>query len=89
MNPTNNLPAVYYNNTIYQNTKQISIAFQASAYISYAILGIGLICDKIVGVELFGVLQLAYLSMSNLKYVQPLLPPLMNMLLVNGYNPTV
>lgn len=46
-------------------------------------------CDKVIGVELFGVLQLAYLSVSDLNSVQPLLSPLMNMSIVNGYNPEI
>jgi hypothetical protein len=45
-----------------------------------------MVCDKVIGVELFGVLQLAYLSTSDLNSVQPLLSPLMNMSIVNGYN---
>ena len=89
MVPTNNLPAVYYQNETYQEVKKMDYAFKGSVYASYGVLTIGLFVDKVVGVELFGVLQFAYISVSNLNYVQPLLSPLMNFSMVNGYNPQI
>jgi hypothetical protein len=48
---------------------------------------LGMFCDKVIGVELLGVLQLAHLSVSDLNGVHPLLSPLMDLSKVNGYNP--
>ena len=60
--------------------------YKGAVYASYAVLFLGMACDKVIGVELFGVLQLAYLATSDLNSVQPLLSPLMNMSIVNGFN---
>lgn len=60
--------------------------YNAAVYASYGLLAVGMVCDKVIGVELFGVLQLAHLATSNLNSVQPLLAPLMNLSIVNGYN---
>lgn len=61
-------------------------AYQAAVYSSYGVLFLGLFCDKVIGVELFGVMQVAFLSLSDMNSVQPLLAPLMNFSIVNGYN---
>lgn len=60
--------------------------YKGAVYASYAVLFLGIACDKVIGVELFGVLQLAHLTTSDLNSVQPLLSPLMNMSIVNGFN---
>lgn len=54
--------------------------------IAYGVTAIGMACDKVIGVELFGVWQVAHLSLSNIDRVQPLLEPLMSLGLVNGIN---
>jgi len=41
---------------------------------------------KIIGLELFGVLQLAYFSVGSIDSVNVLLSPLMNMKGLNGYS---
>jgi hypothetical protein len=63
--------------------------YQAAVYTSYGLFFLSVFCDKVIGVELFGVLQLAYLCVSDLNNVQPLLSPLMNMSIVNGFNPSI
>ena len=41
---------------------------------------------KVVGLELFGVLQLAHLSVGSMDNVNPLLTPLMDMKSVHGFS---
>lgn len=89
VDPTNNLPAIVYNSDTYQQADTMKKVYDAAVYTSYGLFALGLLCDKVIGVELFGVLQLAYLCVSDLNNVQPLLSPLMNMSIVNGYNPSV
>lgn len=86
MDPSNNIPAVYYDNSTYEEVKKMDQAYKGAVYASYGVLFFGLLTDKVIGVELFGLLQLSYLSVSNLNYVQPLLSPLMNLSIVNGIN---
>lgn len=89
IDPTNNLPALYYNESVYENVKHMEKTYQAAVYSSYGILVLGMLCDKVIGVELFGVLQVAFLSLSDLDKIQPLLAPLMDLTIVNGYNTEV
>lgn len=62
--PTNNLPAVVYDNTTYLKQETIEKLYQAMYYGSYGIMAVGLTCDKIIGIELMGLLQLAHLATS-------------------------
>lgn len=43
-------------------------------------------CNKIIGIELFGVWQVAFFSVSNIDNIQPLLSPLLEFASLNGYN---
>lgn len=53
---------------------------------SYATLILTMLPGKIIGLELFGVLQLAYFSIGSIDSVNVLLSPLMNMKGLNGYS---
>lgn len=52
-------------------------------------MGLGLLTDKVIGIELFGVLQLAHLVIADMTFVMPQLSPLMNLSMVNGFNPSL
>lgn len=54
--------------------------------ISYVTMLFSLLNCKIIGLELFGVLQLAYFSISNHDFVNIYLGPLKYMKLSNGFN---
>jgi hypothetical protein len=56
------------------------------AAVSYFILFFSLISLKIVGLELFGVLQLAYFSLASHDKVNLYLEPLLKWKYLNGYN---
>jgi hypothetical protein len=45
-----------------------------------------LVSVKIVGLELFGVLQLAYFNLADNEYVNLYLSPLLNWKFLNGFN---
>lgn len=53
---------------------------------SYAIMIVSLASVKIVGLELFGVLQLAYFNLADNDYVNLYLSPLLDWRYLNGYN---
>ncbi len=46
----------------------------------------GFLCDKVIGVELFGVWQTLFFSLGNIDKVQPLLYPVLDLKTVNGIN---
>ena len=54
--------------------------------ISYGLLFVSVLPGKIVGLEMFGVLQLAFITLANVDQVNLLLSPLMKMKGLNGYN---
>jgi hypothetical protein len=54
--------------------------------LSYIVLFVSAIPCKIVGLELFGVLQLAYFVLAQSNFVNALLTPYMKMSSVNGLN---
>ncbi len=86
METDNNQPLTYYDEDTYKKQEQYDAAYKTGVGLSYAVLFIGMFCDKVNGVEIFGVWQVAFLSLSTINKVQPLLSPLMNLGLVNGLN---
>lgn len=64
-------------------------SFKVLEIASYATLFLTMIPGKIIGLELFGVLQLAYFSLGSIDSVNVLLSPLMNMKELNGYSKPV
>lgn len=89
LNSDDNLPLTYYNESVYEKEQQYDKAYKAGVGIAYGVLGVGLLCDKVNGVELFGVWQVAFLSLSTINHVQPFLAPLMKLGIVNGINSMV
>ena len=61
-------------------------AATAVEYASYGTLAISMLPCKIVGLELFGVLQMAHINVGNMDNVNTLLTPLMGMKGVHGYS---
>ena len=57
--------------------------------ISYATLFASLLSCKIVGLELFGVLQLAYFDLAEHDFLNVYLAPLVSFRSTNGYNKKV
>lgn len=83
--PDNNVPALYCQEETcaYRNSTDTLILY--GSYASYGVLILSLIPCKIVGLELFGVLQLAYFSLGSVDEINVLLSPLMGMGYLNGY----
>lgn len=77
--PQNNLAANFYDEDTYKGNEILT-------YVSYGIIGlgystflIGLYSSKLVVTEMFGVLQLSYVSLLLLDYGDPLLSTLVNL----------
>lgn len=69
-----------------QKLEPIQKVTEAMEYVSYILLAFAIVCAKIVGVELFAVLQLAHLSLAEHEIINLYLTPLMKWYSVNGYN---
>lgn len=80
------MPISHYDEATYEKQQFYDKTYQAGVYSSYGTMALGLVCDKVNGIELFGMWQVAFLSLSNINKVQPLLEPLMKLPIVNGIN---
>ena len=47
---------------------------------------LGFLTNKIIGLEMMGVLQIAFFVLADVNLVNPLLAPLLYMKTVNGFN---
>ena len=59
---------------------------KSAQIISYAILIVSILSCKIVGLELFGVLQLSYFTLSSHSFLNVYLAPLTKFKTFNGLN---
>lgn len=86
LTPTNNILLIYYNSSVCENKKALQSVTTAVEYASYGTLALSMLPCKIVGLELFGVLQMAHLNVGNMDNVNTLMAPLMGMKGVHGYS---
>lgn len=67
----------------------MQVLTNAVEYISYGVLALSAVPCKIVGLELFGVLQLAHINVGNLDNVNMLITPLMGLKGVHGFTANI
>jgi hypothetical protein len=84
--PANNIPAVYCPDATCKGIAAVQSFAKAEEAISYIGLLLSTVSCKIIGLEMFGVLQLSYFSLSNYDYVPPALIGLLQRKEVNGLN---
>lgn len=86
LTPTNNIALIYYKPEVCDKKKTMQAATTAVEYASYGTLALSVLPCKIVGLELFGVLQMAHINVGNMDNVNTLLTPMMGMKGVHGYS---
>ena len=84
LTPTNNVLLIYYNSSVCENKKVLQSVATAVEYASYGTLALSMLPCKIVGLELFGVLQMSHLNVGNMDNVNTMMTPLMGMKGVHG-----
>lgn len=84
LTPTNNILLIYYNSSVCEQKKTVQGLTTAIEYASYGTLALSILPCKIVGLELFGVLQMAHLNVGNMDNVNTLMTPLMGLKAVHG-----
>lgn len=87
MKASNNLPFIFYDEAEIQKQEASFNSVRGLEIITFVILFLSLIPAKIIGLELTGVLQLAYFSLIQEKNINALLEPFMTMKEINGFNP--
>jgi hypothetical protein len=58
----------------------------ALMYVSLLVFGVSLVSSKFIGVEMLGVIQVAYIGLMVIDYFPPVLAPLSEIGFVNGVN---
>lgn len=86
LTPTNNVLLIYYESSVCEQKKNLQGLTTAVEYASYGTLALSMLPCKIVGLELFGVLQMAHLNVGNMDNVNTLMTPLMGMKGVHGFS---
>ena len=77
----------YYSTEQCETVNSIEIILEVAQIMSYVMLFLGLILScKIVGLELFGILQLAYFDLSHHDFFNIILSPLAKFKSFNGIN---
>lgn len=85
MYSTNNVQLIHYDEKTCKTKATLQEVTKAVEYASYGALILSALPCKIVGLELFGVLQLAHINVGNMDYVNTLMTPLMGMKGVHGF----
>ena len=81
---TNNIPAAYLESAACISKKTMEGLATTVEYASYGTMMVSMLPCKIVGLELMGVMQLAFLSIGNMDEVNTMLTPFMAMKGVQG-----
>jgi cysteine-rich repeat protein len=84
--PTNNEPANYYDNTTYETKNKTDAAVVATEATAFSAMAVGAFVAKSLSLELLSVLQTTYLTMSTVNNVNPVTSSLYNLRYMSGYN---
>lgn len=86
VSPTNNLAANFLDQGTYQTINTIDTCFKVVTYATLAFFVLGLFTSKFIGIEMIGVVQVAYISLLMINLLHPFLEPIKFINLVNGPN---
>ena len=77
---------ILYENEVYEKDGYYNYIYYASMISSYFVFIMSMFTNKIVGIEMMGVIQIAFFSLANLSFLTPYLKPLAKLKMVNGFN---
>lgn len=84
--PENNLAAESLDSGTYTRVKGFDALWQVLMYLSLAGFLLSIFTARFIGVEMIGVIQVAFLGLMMIDHLQPLLAPLAKINLINGPN---
>ena len=82
----NTVPLRYIESDVCSKKTAINQYINAIEYTSYGVLVLSALPAKIVGLELFGVLQVSFLSLASMDELNPLMSSLTKLSPTNGFN---
>ncbi len=86
VDPNNNLAAEYYDQSVYDRVKAFYMLALVIAVLGLVGFLLGLFTSKFIGVEMVGVVQVAFVGLASINNIHPLLAPLAQIGFVNGLN---
>lgn len=86
VDPDNNLAAVYNSPEVYANASMYEKLAMVVMYLSLLVFGAGVVVAKFIGVEMMGVIQVSYIGLMIVNYLNPVLAPFSKISFVNGFN---
>jgi len=84
--PDDNQEAYFYSPEVYKIAGVTGKLATAVSFLSVAMFVLGLISDKMIGVEMMAVIQVSFFSLVSLSQLNPCFSALASLWLVNGYN---
>ena len=84
VNPQNGIAAVFCSPKLLQSTSLLTSYMTAQSSVAYIGLFMSIFSLKIVGLEMFGTLQLSYLILSDYDYINPVFRQILGRNEVNG-----
>jgi hypothetical protein len=82
----NSVQLKYQPEEVCEQKEKVNKYLDVVEYASYGVLALSVLPAKIVGLELFGVLQLAFLGLGSIDHLNPLEASLTKLSASNGYN---
>lgn len=86
VDPTNNIAADYLNDGVYHTTGIMDTCFKVVGYVSLASFVLALFTSKFIGIEMIGVVQVAYIALIMINQLHPFLASIKYINFVNGPN---
>jgi hypothetical protein len=71
---------------MYNSVSIVNILSKVIMYASLIVFAASLFTAKFIGIEMMGVIQLAFIGLMIVKYLPPLLSPIAQIGMVNGWN---
>lgn len=86
VDPDNNIPAILYDSGTYNGANIMKIVGEVVAYGSLGLFVAALFLAKFIGIEMIGVMQVAFLGLMIVTNLPPLIAPLNILVRSTGYN---
>jgi cysteine-rich repeat protein len=86
VNPQNNLAATSLDNNVYSGVHTFDILWQVLLYLALAGMLLAMFTSRFIGVEMVGVVQIAFIGLCMIDYLQPLISPMTKMFPINFVN---
>ena len=75
-----------YDDDVYEKDSSFNYIYYGSMIASYFVFIMSMFTNKIVGIEMMGVIQIAFFALANLSFLTPYMKAMAKLKMVNGFN---